>query len=390
MARPRIFVSSTYHDLKYLRSSLETFISALGYEPVLFERGDVSYDHTMPLDESCYHEVEQCDILVLLIGRRYGCAVSTHALCEDESESITEHEYRTAVSKGIPVYILVERAVHVEYETYKKNKDNVDIKYAHVDDTRVFRCIERILAQHRNNPIQTFEHPTDIEEWLREQWAGRFRDMLRDRASQQQLASLSAQVQVLTEANQTLRRYLEAVIRKEYPESQGVITEETERLKPQADVTIGRLTSINFPVVDPKTRKVHHPICVSVSVRNVGNSAISVRRVELHWKDSDGTIHYWLLAVNNEGPIYPRKPINEAHEEEWKRIYVLYTRDVHSLYVGLKELLKVDPNDLGLAVWADEDMEAPLWKADQETIKRFMTLVRNQLKQLQSLGISCD
>ncbi|HAV1364053.1 DUF4062 domain-containing protein [Vibrio parahaemolyticus] len=36
MAKPRIFVSSTYYDLKHIRNSLEAFIDSFGYESVLY------------------------------------------------------------------------------------------------------------------------------------------------------------------------------------------------------------------------------------------------------------------------------------------------------------------------------------------------------------------
>ena len=37
MAVPRVFVSSTCYDLKYIRENLKYFIRSLGYEPVLSE-----------------------------------------------------------------------------------------------------------------------------------------------------------------------------------------------------------------------------------------------------------------------------------------------------------------------------------------------------------------
>ena len=63
MARPRIFVSSTYYDLKYIRSSLELFIESLGFEPVLSEKGDVPYTPYQALDESHYRESASADLL---------------------------------------------------------------------------------------------------------------------------------------------------------------------------------------------------------------------------------------------------------------------------------------------------------------------------------------
>ncbi len=76
MAKPRIFVSSTYYDLKHIRNSLEAFIEGFGYEPVLFESGDIPFRHNAPMDESCYSEISNCNMLVLIIGGRVGSPAS--------------------------------------------------------------------------------------------------------------------------------------------------------------------------------------------------------------------------------------------------------------------------------------------------------------------------
>jgi hypothetical protein len=66
MARPRVFISSTYFDLRVVRADLERFVKEMGYEPVLFERGQVPYAKEEALEESCYREVSGCDILLRL------------------------------------------------------------------------------------------------------------------------------------------------------------------------------------------------------------------------------------------------------------------------------------------------------------------------------------
>ena len=43
MAKPRVFVSSTYYDLKNLRSAFESFLEQFGFEPVLSEKGNIKY-----------------------------------------------------------------------------------------------------------------------------------------------------------------------------------------------------------------------------------------------------------------------------------------------------------------------------------------------------------
>ena len=129
MAKPRVFVSSTFYDLKHVRSSLEAFILSLGYEPILSEKGSIAYSPDVPLDESCYREAKSCDIFVIVIGGRYGSEASGEPSSPDRAfheryESITRKEYESAVERDIPTYVLVEKSVYVEYETFKRNRDN--------------------------------------------------------------------------------------------------------------------------------------------------------------------------------------------------------------------------------------------------------------------------
>jgi hypothetical protein len=217
MARPRIFVSSTYYDLKYIRASLDLFIKSLGFDPILSEKGDIAYTSDRPLDESCYREVENSDVFVLIVGGRYGSEASAGSKQPkdffDRYESITKKEYESAVEREIPVYVLIEKSVYAEYQTFVRNKSAKGINYAYVDSVNVFLLIEDILAKPRNNPVQPFEKFEDIEAWLREQWSGLFRELLRRQSQQQQLAGLSQQVLQLKETNETLKKYLEAVMR---------------------------------------------------------------------------------------------------------------------------------------------------------------------------------
>jgi len=60
MATPRVFISSTYYDLKYIRENLKYFIKTLGYEPTLSEDGDVFYNPKKHTHDSCISEVPSC------------------------------------------------------------------------------------------------------------------------------------------------------------------------------------------------------------------------------------------------------------------------------------------------------------------------------------------
>jgi hypothetical protein len=236
MARPRIFISSTYYDLKHLRSSLDNFVDSLGFDSVLSEKGDIAYASDSPLDESCYREVGNVDVFVIVIGGRYGSESSSGDKQPskeffDRYDSITKKEYEAAASRNIPIYILIDANVYAEYQTFSRNKENKDVRYAHVDSVNVFYLIADILSRPKNNPIQTFVRFGDIETWLREQWAGLFRELLSRTSGQQQLESLASQVEQLKEVSVTLRRYLEALMAKVDPtEAPKLIAEEKDRL----------------------------------------------------------------------------------------------------------------------------------------------------------------
>jgi hypothetical protein len=238
MAKPRVFISSTFYDLKHVRSSLETFLITLGYDPVLSEKGSIAYSPEVPLDESCYREAMACDIFVLIVGGRYGSEVSDSASAEskgffDRYESVTRKEYESALERGIPIYIMLDKSVHSEYETYKRNRHNKTIKYAHVDSVNMFDFIDYILSRPRNNPVYHFELSSEIETWLRDQWAGLFREMLRAQKDRAKLSSMAEQVADLINVSSTLKRYLEEVIARvlgDKQEAKVLIDEEDARL----------------------------------------------------------------------------------------------------------------------------------------------------------------
>lgn len=72
MAAPRVFLSSTCYDMAEVRDSLKSFIESYGFEPCLSDYGDVFYHPDLHTHESCINEISNCQLLILLIGGRFG------------------------------------------------------------------------------------------------------------------------------------------------------------------------------------------------------------------------------------------------------------------------------------------------------------------------------
>ncbi len=243
MAKPRVFISSTYYDLKYVRAALDEFVRNLGFEPVLFEKGDIPFQHDTLLEDACLNEVDIADIFVLLIGGRYG-SLSVEDVEERSTNpdsfftkvrSITRKEYEKARSREIPLYIFVEDSVLSEYRTFQKNRTNKEVNYAHVDDVRIFLLIEDIYGERLNNYVKGFSRTEEIISWLRDQWAGIFADFLRRTRSDRDLTSFSLQLSQLTSVVQSLQSYSETIVRKTEPQqAEHLII--AERLKQKSNL----------------------------------------------------------------------------------------------------------------------------------------------------------
>ncbi len=188
MSHPKVFVSSTYVDLRGLRTQLETFIKKFGLTPVLFEKGGIYFDWTLPFDISCYNEIPHCDIYVLIIGGRYGSPASSETkkrgLGITKFNSVTKNEYRKAEEVDMPIFIFVDNQVLTTYKTYCRNGRKLDVEYAIVDNPLIFRLLDDIYSRKRNNFIQGYSSIEDITTFLRDQWAGMLHDYIQKKMRQ--------------------------------------------------------------------------------------------------------------------------------------------------------------------------------------------------------------
>lgn len=174
MAKPRVFISSTYYDLRQVRADLERFIKELGYDTVLNEQGNIPYGNQDRLEDYCYKEISNIDIFVSIIGGRYGSE------SKREKYSISQIELKTAHELNKQVYIFIDKGVYNEFRFYLNNKENKELKFTYADNVRIHEFIEFVDSLPSNNTIHGFETSNDIITFLKEQWSGLFQRFLQE------------------------------------------------------------------------------------------------------------------------------------------------------------------------------------------------------------------
>lgn len=196
MAVPRVFVSSTCYDLKYIRENIKYFINNMGFESILSEDGDVFYAPEQHTHDACLTEVHNCQMFVLIIGGRYG------GNYKQEDKSITNKEYEEAVKGKIPVFALVEKNVWSDHFVYQKNKKNGNadsIIYPNVDNIKIFEFIDEVRKSENNNAIYPFGDFRDIEQYLKKQWAGLLYNFLINNIETKKVTDLFEEIHSATE-----------------------------------------------------------------------------------------------------------------------------------------------------------------------------------------------
>lgn len=206
MAGVKVFISSTCYDLSTVRAQLRTYLNSSGYEPVMSDYNDILYDPREHTHTSCVNEVANCDMLVLLIGSRFGGrglleainridiesmkneSRSVDSLITKENLSITQLEVLKAIEESIPIYTFIDQKVYYDHEFYEKNKDNADIiKQIHFPSIEkqetaeyIFNFINFVRLRTKGNNIFQFNKIQDVEEVLKKQWSSYFQRLLNE------------------------------------------------------------------------------------------------------------------------------------------------------------------------------------------------------------------
>jgi len=155
VTKPAVFVSSTVHDFRDLRSAIKFWLEQLGYEVMLSEFNDF----TKPLDvnsyTACLKAIERASYFILLIGTRKGGLFDA-----EHNVSITRREYRCGydlVRTGkMKLITFVRQDLWTVREDRKALRDLLITDFAkhkELDDAQIER-----LTRHPSNFVNDAEH----------------------------------------------------------------------------------------------------------------------------------------------------------------------------------------------------------------------------------------
>lgn len=316
MAKPRIFISSTFYDLRQIRSDLDTFIDNLGYEPIRNEEGDIPYGKDEALEEYCYKEIKTVDVLISIIGGRFGSESKRN------NSSISQIELKTALKENKQVYIFIEKNILSEFETYMLNKDNDKMKYKYVDDNRIYLFVEEIKNLYSNNNIKGFETASDITKYLKEQFAGLFQRFLEEQTRIKEISLIKN----LEKTAQTLNKLVNFL---------------SDENKGQAE-EINKILMINHPLVETLRTKLDIPYNFYIEGFNDLKQLLVARRfkeIEPDLFDDDDGESIWVKNENRKN--YELRIADSLFDEE-KKLKFLKRTDWNDELVRFQEIEEID------------------------------------------------
>lgn len=174
----KVFLSSTCYDLGVLRETIGGHIKALGHEAIMSE-DSIYYESYKPLELSCYNEVANSDIMIHIIGGKFGSESKIN-----QNYSVAQTELLKAIDLRKPIMVFIEDKVNHDYIAYQENEKIFlahpeimnDWKFEIVTDYRIFGFVK--LIKNKNLPIYTYNSSEKLKTVISNQLSSLFHDRL--------------------------------------------------------------------------------------------------------------------------------------------------------------------------------------------------------------------
>lgn len=162
--RKTIIICSTILDFKDARKILKDTLVSAGYLVLISEDGSIVTDSSKDVYENCLKAVEAADIVIVLIGSRYGTLFD-----EKRRISITREEYRHAKRLNKDRLVFIDKATWNAKPLYKSyiDKGFGFIKSPAVEEVEVLDFIDEV--EESGDWIHEFSDVVDLIKTVKNQ-----------------------------------------------------------------------------------------------------------------------------------------------------------------------------------------------------------------------------
>lgn len=188
----KIFISSTCNDFREERRNIKKCLNTLGYDVKISEQNDILFNPNDPTHISCIKAVEDCDLVIFLIGSRLGGNAIKGAADQAGLEflensnieffnsnkkiSVTQCEILAALKNRIPIYTFIRNEVSIHHHIYEKNKKSGFRRgfsfpnTKNIDEAKyIFEFYNFIRKNRPGNFCRSFEYSEEIVETMKSQ-----------------------------------------------------------------------------------------------------------------------------------------------------------------------------------------------------------------------------
>jgi hypothetical protein len=110
----KVFVASTVYNFQSDLNRIYNLLDGLGYDVFMSHKGTIPLDSSKSCATVCTDGVETCDVFLGFIRPDYGSGV-----LEKGGDSITHMEFKTAIQRNIPRFVLCDYRVTFTRNLFK-------------------------------------------------------------------------------------------------------------------------------------------------------------------------------------------------------------------------------------------------------------------------------
>src|ERR1700722_11670104 len=159
-----VFLSSSCHELRDLRSAVREWLTEAGFNPILSDSGDFPHRDGVPPYVACLQTLDECPLVIGVIDRYYGTPLDDWGPFPQYAGLAPTHaELRRALASGKRVLIYVRNDTWNFYDVWRKNPNAFSASASAGLDPRTLEMLHELMTR---QPAPWLERFSDVPSLL--------------------------------------------------------------------------------------------------------------------------------------------------------------------------------------------------------------------------------